>query len=219
MKTIIFGASGMVGMGVLLECLDDSRINSVLVVGRSSCGVTHPKLTEVIHKDFYNFTSIQNHFTDCDACFFCLGTSAAGKTESEYHHQTYDLTIAAAQSLFAANPNMTFCYVSGEGTDSTEKGRIMWARVKGKTENALLRLFDKAYMFRPGFIQPMRGEKSKTYGWLYVVLRPVAPLFRLLFPKMSTTTINVARAMLRVSLHGDSQKLLNTVEINRVAAI
>ena len=200
MKAIIFGASGMVGMGALLECLDDNRIDSVLVIGRSPCGVAHPKLTEIFLKDFYNYASIQNHFADCDACFFCLGTSAAGKTESEYHHQTYDLTIAAARSLFAANPNMTFCYVSGEGTDSTEKGRMMWARVKGKTENALLNMgFKAAYMLRPGFIEPMRGVRSKTrlYQILITLFRPLFPLIRL-FPH--TTSVNMGRALIRLAV-------------------
>ena len=217
MKTIIFGASGMVGMGVLLECLDDVRVNSVLVIGRSSCGVAHPKLTEILQGDFYNFESIQNRFADCDACFFCLGVSSAGKSESEYHRLTYDLTMAAAKSLYAANPNMTFCYVSGEGTDSTEKGRMMWARVKGKTENTLLTLFKSAYMFRPGFIEPMRGVRPKVrlYKYLLILFHPLFPIIRL-FPH--TTSVNIGRAMIQVAEIGDSQRILSAKDINRLAA-
>jgi len=159
-NVLIFGATGMVGMGALLECLDDSRVQSVLVVGRSSCGVRHAKLTEVLHQDFFNYGPLADRFRDRDACFFCLGVSSAGMDEPKYHRLTYDLTLAAAQAMATANKRMTFCYVSGQGTDSSGRGSSMWARVKGQTENALLRLpFKAAYMFRPGLIQSMRGVR------------------------------------------------------------
>jgi uncharacterized protein YbjT (DUF2867 family) len=164
MKVVIFGATGMVGMGVLLECLDDARVESVLVVSRHPLEVSHPKLHEVIQNAFFDFSGIQMQFADRDACFFCLGVSSIGMSESEYHHLTYDLTLAAATALASvAARRLTFCYVSGEGTDNTEHGRTAWARTKGKTENALLRLpFKAAYLFRPGYIQPLKGIRSKT---------------------------------------------------------
>ena len=163
MKIIIFGATGMVGSGALRECLEDRRVESVLVVGRSSVGMTHPKIQEILHHDFLDYAPVQSRFADRDACFFCLGVSAAGKSEDAYRRLTYDVTLAAAKAMVAANPRMTFCYVSGAGTDNTERGRVMWARVKGATENALLRLpFKAAFMFRPAFIQPLKGARSKT---------------------------------------------------------
>jgi nucleoside-diphosphate-sugar epimerase len=140
MKVVIFGATGMVGMGALLECLDDGRVESVLVVSRQSVDVRHPKLREIIRNDFFDFSDVQSQFADLDACFFCLGVSSVGKSQSEYHHLTYELTLAAATALAAmTSRRLTFCYVSGEGTDSTERGRSAWARTKGKTENAQLR--------------------------------------------------------------------------------
>lgn len=152
MKVVLFGATGMVGAGVLLECLEDSRVESVLVLGRKSCGVTHPKIREVIRSDFSDYADIGGELEGWNACFFCLGVSAAGMDESKYHRLTYDLTLAAAEALVGLNPNGIFCYISGEGTDSSEKGRFMWARVKGKIENHLLAMPFKAFMFRPGFI-------------------------------------------------------------------
>jgi uncharacterized protein YbjT (DUF2867 family) len=220
MKVVIFGASGMVGMGTLLECLDDSRISSVLVVGRSSCGVQHPKLTEILHADFFDFAAIQGRFADCDACFFCLGVSAAGMREEDYHHLTYDLTLAAARAVVGSGARPTFCYVSGEGTDSTERGRVMWARVKGKTENALLHLpFKASYMLRPGFIQPMRGVRSKTalYHVLITLFRPLFPLLRRLFPQQTTTSVNMGRAMIHLAVAGDASTILRSADINRLA--
>ncbi|HKC58167.1 MAG TPA: hypothetical protein VKC35_18675, partial [Vicinamibacterales bacterium] len=175
---VLFGATGMVGAGVLLECLDDPRVQSVLAVGRSPTGRSHPKLREVLREDFFNYDQLRSEFASCDACFFCLGVTSVGLGEAEYTHLTYDLTMAAARAIAAVNANMTFCYVSGVGTDSTEGGRTMWARVKGKTENAILALpFKAAFMFRPGFIQPVKGVRSKT-GWYqaaYDVLAPVSP--------------------------------------------
>jgi uncharacterized protein YbjT (DUF2867 family) len=218
---ILFGATGMVGMGALLECLDDPRVTSVLVIGRSSCGVQHAKLTEVLHQDFFNYGALAQRFQDRDACFFCLGVSSVGLDEPQYRRLTYDLTLAAAQAIAAVNKRLTFCYVSGQGTDSSEHGRSMWARVKGQTENALLRLpFKAAYMFRPGFIQPLRGVRSKTswYQAFYTLLRPLSPLLRRFFPGSVTTTVAVGRALIRVAATGYSQPILETGDINRLAS-
>src|SRR5215471_13178491 len=221
MKVVIFGATGMVGKGVLLECLDDARIERVLLVSRQPVGVSHPKIREIVHGDFTAFDSIQEAFADLDACFYCLGVTAVGLSEPEYHHLTYDLTLAAATALASASAGrLTFCYVSGEGTDSTERGRTMWARVKGKTENALLRLpFKAAFMFRPGYIQPLRGIRSKTrwYQALYDVLGPFYPLLRRLFPKYVTTTVNIGRAMIRVAATGYSKQVLSSADINQLS--
>src|SRR4051812_24849221 len=150
-NVVIFGATGMVGHGVLLECLDDPRVERVLLISRQAVGINHPKTEEVLHQDFFDFATLQPRFADLDACFFCLGVSSVGMNERDYRHLTYDLTLAAAHALAAASAErLTFCYVSGEGTDSTERGRAAWARIKGQTENALLRLpFKAAYMFRP----------------------------------------------------------------------
>jgi len=221
MKVVIFGATGMVGEGVLRECLEDSRVESVLVVGRSRLRLTDPKIREILHTDFLDFKPIQSQFAGYDARFFCLGASAAGKSEDDYRRLTYDVTLAAAEAIAAASPNLTFCYVSGEGTDSTEHGRIMWARVKGRTENALLRMpFKAAYMFRPGYIQPFKGVRSKT-GWyqaIYNVLGPAYPILRRLAPRYVTTTVNVGRAMIQVAANGYSKQILGTNDINLVAA-
>jgi len=221
MKVAIFGATGMIGAGALLECLDDSRVQSVLVVGRRSSGVHHPKVREILHTDFFNYEPLQHHFAECDACFFCLGVSAATMSEAAYHHLTYDLTLTAAQSMVAAGSDLTFCYVSGAGTDSTERSRIMWARVKGKTENALLRMpFKAAYMLRPAFIQPLRGVQSGTrlYRSLYTVLGPLYPVLHRLLPRHTTTTVNVGRALIHLAAEGYSRQMVSTADINRIAA-
>lgn len=221
MKVILFGATGMVGEGVLRECLEDTRVQSVLAVGRSDVRLTDPKIREVLHKDFLDFKPIQSQLAGYDACFFCLGASVAGMSEDDYRRLTYDVTLAAAESMIEVNPNLTFCYVSGEGTDSTEHGRAMWARVKGQTENALLRMhFKAAYMFRPGYIQPLKGVRSKTawYQAFYTILGPLYPLLRRLAPKYVTTTVNVGRAMIQVAASGYSKPILGTRDINLVAA-
>ena len=219
MNVLIFGASGMVGSGVLIECLEDPRVASVLVVGRTPCGRSHTKLREILRSDFFDYSDIESDLTGLDACFFCLGVSAAGKSESDYAHLTYDLTIATAETLARLNPGMTFCYVSGQGTDSTERGRFMWARVKGRTENRLLGMPFKAYTFRPGFIQPMKGVRSKTalYQVFYSALTPVIPLFRHLLPRSMTTSENVGRAMIRVAEHGFTKSVLENPDINAAA--
>src|SRR6202162_683573 len=196
MKVIIFGATGMVGQSVLRESLLDSEVERVLVVGRSSIGVEHEKLKAIVHKDFFDFSNMEANLSGYDACFFCLGVSSAGMTERDYTRVTCDVTMAAAEVLARKNPRMTFIYISGAGTDSSEHGRSMWARVKGRTENALLKMPLKAYMFRPGYIQPMHGIKSKTklYSAAYTVVAPLYPLLRRLAPKYVTTTEQLGRA-------------------------
>jgi uncharacterized protein YbjT (DUF2867 family) len=217
MNLLLFGATGMVGRGALLEALNDGRVRSILVVGRQSCGTVHPKIRELIHADFFDFSPIRNEFATCDACLFCLGVSSAGMQEDAYLHMTYDLTMAAANAIAAVNTRMTFCYVSGAGTDSTERSRTMWARVKGKTENALLRMPFKAFMFRPGFIQPRDGIKSKTplYQRFYDVLWPVYPVLSL-FPRWVTNTRTLGRAMVEVAASGYAKPILESEDINRV---
>lgn len=221
MKILLFGATGMVGQGVLRECLLDSEVERVLVVGRSQTGQRHEKLTELVHRDFTDFSTVEAELSGYDACFFCLGVSSAGMKEPDYRRVTYDYTLAAARTLARLNPGMTFIYVSGTGTDSTGKGRSMWARVKGETENALFQLpFKAAYMFRPGFIQPMHGVTSKTplYRALYGVVGALSPLLKRLFPGVITTTERVGRAMLQVAKQGAPQRLLENQDINALAA-
>ena len=208
----------MIGQGVLRECLLDPDVESVLGIGRSATGQQHGKLRELVHEDFFDFSAIEPELTGLDACFFCLGVSSAGMPEEHYRRVTYDITLAAAQTLVRLNPGMTFIYVSGAGTDSTERGRTMWARVKGETENALLRLpFKAAYMFRPGFIQPLHGIKSKTklYRIFYAVTAPIFPLLKR-FPKYVTTTEQLGRAMLEVARHGYPKPILESADINRL---
>jgi uncharacterized protein YbjT (DUF2867 family) len=224
MNVIIFGASGMVGQGVLRECLLDDRLGRVLVIGRSSTGVQHPKLRELVQADPSDLSAVAAELAEYDACFYCLGVSAAGLTEDAYRAITYDLTLAVARPLAEANCELVFCYVSGAGTDSSEQGRAMWARVKGRTENDLLKLPFRAYMFRPGFIQPLHGAVSKTrsYRIAYTVLGPVLPLLRRLAPNHVTSTEQLARAMLAVATASpadatDTPHILAPAAINRLA--
>jgi uncharacterized protein YbjT (DUF2867 family) len=220
MKVLLFGATGMVGQGVLRECLLDPEVESVLSIGRAATGQQNPKLRELVHPDFTDFSSIANELQGYGACFFCLGVSSAGMSEADYRHVTYDFTLAAAQALAPRNPGMTFIYVSGTGTDSSARGRSMWARVKGETENALLALpFKAAYMFRPGFIQPLHGIKSKTrlYRAAYLVTAPLFPILNTLFPKYMTTTEKIGRAMLAIAKHGAPVRLLENRDINEAA--
>ena len=221
MNAVIFGATGMVGKGVLLECLDDARVEHILLVSRHPIDVSHPKIREIVHADFTAFETLTPAFADIDACFYCLGVTAVGLSEGQYHHLTYDVTLAAATALASASARrLTFCYVSGEGTDTTEHGRTMWARVKGKTENALLRLpFKAAFMFRPGYIQPLRGIRSKTpwYQMLYDVIGPFYPILRRLFPKYVTTTTNIGQAMIHVAVSGWPRHILSSGDINQLS--
>ena len=205
MKVILFGATGMVGQGVLRECLLDSGVERVLVVGRSRTGQRNPKLREILHRDFMDFSAIESELAGFDACFFCLGVSSVGMDEERYRHLTHDITLAAATVLVKLNPGMVFIYVTGRGTDSTEQGRLMWARVKGKTENDLLKLpFKAAYMFRPAGIQPLHGIRSKTawYQAVYVVAAPLLTLLKRVAPKYVTTSEQVGRAMIKVARDG-----------------
>ena len=220
MKVVLFGATGMVGAGVLRECLRDDRVSGVLAVLRSPSGVTHPKLRELIRTDFFDFQDVRDAFRGAGACFFCLGVTAVGKTEEQYHHLTFDITVSAAKALAEVNPGMTFCYVSGQGTDSTQRGRAMWARVKGKTENELLRLPLRAYMLRPGYIQPLGGIQSKTrvYRVFYQIMAPLYPLLRRLTPDLVTTNETVGRAMIELAIRGDPARILEVRDINRIAA-
>ncbi len=219
MKVIVFGATGMVGQGVLRECLLDPEVTSVLVVGRSPTGQAHAKLREVLHDNFVDFAAIESQLSGYDACFFCLGVSSVGLTEERYRHLTYDITLAAATTLAKLNPGMVFIYVTGAGTDSTEQGRVMWARVKGKTENDLQKLpFKAAYMFRPAAIQPLHGIRSKT-AWvqaIYVTTAPLLTLLNKIAPKYVTTTEQVGRAMIKVAKEGFPKSVLESEDINRL---
>lgn len=216
-KVVIFGASGMVGQGVLRECLLDPEVTSVLSVARSSTGQQDPKLREVVHKDFLDFSPLEKDLAGFDTCFFCLGVSSVGMSEKDYRRITFGITMAAAETLAKLNPQMTFIYISGAGTDGTEKGRTMWARVKGQTENALRRLpFKAAYMFRPALIVPLHGIKSKTFAYRisYALMRPLLPLMETLFPRYVTTTQKLGRAMLIVAKRGAPKPVLEVPDIN-----
>jgi len=220
MRVILFGATGMIGSGVLLECLADPRIESVVSVVRQASGAVHPKLHELIHDDFLDLVPVCADFADADACFFCLGISSAGMREEDYRRVTYDFTMAAAKELLAESPNSTFCFVSGAGTDGSGRGRVMWARVKGQTEQALLAMpFKGAYMFRPGYIQPMKGVRSKTalYQMIYNVVGPLYPIMRSFMPSYLTTTVELAHAMIEAARAGDERHVLETPDINRLA--
>jgi uncharacterized protein YbjT (DUF2867 family) len=220
MKIILFGASGMVGQGVLRECLLDSAVESVLVVGRSPTGRSDVRLREILRPEVGDLAPVENQLRGYDACFFCLGVSSAGRKEADYRRVTHDLTLAVAQTLVRLNPAMTFIYVSGAGTDSTGQGRSMWARVKGDTENALLRLpFKGAYMFRPGIIQPMHGvtSKTKSYRIIYAVMGSFMPLLKRVLPSgLITTTEQVGRAMLKVAKEGAPKAILESRDINAI---
>jgi len=224
MKVLLFGATGMIGQGVLRECLAASDVTAITAVLRAPTGQQDPRLRELIHRDFFDLAPIAHELADHDACFFCLGVSAASLSERDYRRITHDLTLAAANTLVAANPAMTFIYVSGSGADSSEKGRVMWARIKGETENAILRLpFRAAYIFRPGFIQPRHGIVSRTrmYNVLYAFMAPLYPLWNRLFPRHVTNTEEVGQAMLTVARRRDAprggERVLETRDIRRAA--
>jgi uncharacterized protein YbjT (DUF2867 family) len=216
MNVIVTGATGMVGKGVLLECLDHPEVDKVLSIGRRSLGIQHPKLTELLHKDFSEFATVADQLKGYDACYACMGVSAAGMSEAEYTKMTYGYTMALANELVKISPEMTFTYVSGEGTDSSEKGRQMWARVKGKTENGILNLgFKQAFAFRPGAIIPLRGiePSSKIYRnalkylkWLILAIKKVAP-------NSVVNTTQIGLAMINVTKRGYQKSIIRPVDI------
>ncbi len=222
MNILIFGATGMIGQGVLRECLLDPEVQLVQTIGRTATGQQNPKLREIAHHDLWNYAPLAEKLTGFDACFFCLGIASSGMSENDYAHITYGITVAAAETLVRLNPKMTFIYVSGAGTDTSEKGRMMWARVKGKTENALLRMpFAAAYMFRPGFIEPAHGERSRTklYRILYNLTKPLLPVLRRLFPNQILTTAQIARAMLNLTRRPYPKHILEIPDIRAAAQL
>ncbi|WP_327596449.1 NAD-dependent epimerase/dehydratase family protein [Streptomyces chartreusis] len=219
MKVVLFGASGMVGQGVLRACLEDPEITEVVAVGRRPLGRSAPKLREVRHADFSDLTPIAGELSGADACFYCLGVSSVGLSHEAYEKITYDYTLEAARVVAADNPHVTFVYVSGEGTDSTEQGRVFWARVKGRTENALLAMDMRTYAFRPGWIQPVHGETSATrwYRLAYRFTSWLYPLLRRVTPRYVTSTEHLGRAMIAVTrLDGSGPHVLRTDQITRL---
>jgi uncharacterized protein YbjT (DUF2867 family) len=221
MKVILFGATGMVGQGARRECLLDPGVERVLAVVRTPALAPAAKLRELVVRDFQDFSSVEGDLTGYDACFFCLGIASAGLSEADYTRITHDVTVAAGSTLARLNPAMTFVFVSGAGADSTESGRVMWARIKGKAENAVLRMpFKASYVFRPAFIQPLHGITSRTrlYRVLYRVMAPVVPMVRALFPRYVTTTEQIGRAMLNVARRGAPKRILESADISAAAS-
>jgi uncharacterized protein YbjT (DUF2867 family) len=216
MKCIIFGATGMVGEGVLLKALASEKVASVLAIGRRPCGISHDKLKELIQHDFFDYSTIEEQLKGYDACFFCLGVSSLGMKEPDYSRITYDLTMQAATTLSRLNPAMTFCYVSGTGTDSTEKGRLMWARVKGKTENHLQKLpFKAVYLFRPGLMKPVKGQRNVKA--IYRLIGSLYPLWKILSPKNVCTLEEVGLAMIQAVEVGYHKEILENMDIALLA--
>ena len=219
MKVIIFGGTGMVGRAVLIACLVDVRVERVLLVGRSRADVADPKVEQLVHGDFLDFSSIAAELAGYDACFFCLGVSANGMTEPAYRKVTYFITMAAGRELAAQNPSMRFLYISGAGTDSTERGRLMWARVKGETENAVLSLPFQGYALRPGYIQPMHGVRTRNrlYRNLYRLTGVLYPVLVRVAPKYVIASDQLAEAMLHIAAAGSPKRILESADLVRLA--
>jgi uncharacterized protein YbjT (DUF2867 family) len=219
MRVILFGASGMVGQGVLRECLRDPGVERVLSIGRSRTGVSDAKLEEIVHSDLEQLRPVEQQLARYHACFFCLGVSSGGMRPEEYERITYRITMAVGETLARINPGMTFVYVSGAGTDSSEIGRSRWARIKGRTENALLRLPLRAYMFRPGLIEPLDGIRSKTasYRIFYAIAGPLLPLVRKVAPNAVLTTRQIGRAMIAAARKGAPKHVLESRDIRELA--
>ena len=215
-NAILYGASGMIGKGVLLESLEHPKVSKILAIGRRSCGVEHPKLHEIIHTDFSDYSAIEEYLSGFNACFFCLGVSSSGMTEQDYRLITHDYVVKAAEVLSAKNKDMTFCFISGAGTDEKGKSRMMWARVKGKAENSLkLFPFKNLYLFRPGFVLPRKGIKP-SYN-LYIITAPFYPLLRFLFPRYISNTEEVGQAMINAVLYGADRQVLESKDIIQLA--
>lgn len=220
MNILIFGATGMVGQSVLRECLAAPDVRRVVAVGRTPTDVPHPRLENLVTPDLSDLSAISSQLAPFDACFFCLGVSSIGMNEADYTRITHDLTMSVARTLVQANPQMTFTYVTGTGTDSSEKGKVMWARVKGRTENALIKLgFKAAYMFRPGVIQPLHQVRSKTFAYqaAYVLGAPLFGLIKAFRPQSMVTSVEVGQAMLSVARKGYPQAILEVVDIQKAA--
>lgn len=215
-KVIITGATGMVGEGVMHECLLDPEIDEVLLINRRPSGFSHPKLKEVLHQNFLDFSGIQVYFRHYNACFFCLGVSSVGMSKADYEKQTYDLTMHVAKTMATQNPDMTFCYVSGAGTDSSEAGRSHWARIKGKTENDLLKLpFKQAFMFRPAYMRSTPGLKNTKKG--YKIVEFLEPVLKLIAPKYVSSLREVGQAMIKAMKKGYPKQILEVSDINALA--
>lgn len=219
MKVLIFGATGMVGDGVLHECLADARVSTIVAVTRSALTISNPKIREIRRNEFFDFSDLKAALAGINACFFCLGDSAVGMNEASYRKVTFGITLAAASALAEAHPGATFCYVSGEGVTGAEDRGLMWVRVKSATENALLRLPLETYLFRPGLIQPRAGVQSKTriYRLAYALISPLFPLIRRLAPTHVTTAANIGRAMIKVAVDGYPKRFLENTDINAAA--
>lgn len=225
MRVILFGATGMVGGGALIECLEDARVSSVLVVGRSSTGIKHAKLEELLHDNFLDFSAIESRFASYDACFYCVGVSAVGISDEKYVRLTYDFAVAAADALARANAAMTFCFISAAGAETSGNSRLLWVRTKGRAEVAVSALaFSAVYVLRPGFIRPMKGVRSRTtaYQIIYTATGPIIPLLQRLFPNSITTTVNIGRALIELAnpqsaKRGATRRTLTSAEINELA--